>query len=356
MRLYRMLVLSLATGALVAAPTTAVAATHVVHPGQSIQEAVDAASPGDTVYVKPGTYKESVVIHTDGLTLRGGGPGNYTTIVAPLNPTANDCGLGGPVPLAGICVLGQIDETGTPTSLVTGVRIKGFEVKGFPFGILNFGASGTQVQQNRLASNEEYGVFTNTSTGTRIVDNVALNNGEAGFYVGDSPDANAYVVRNESSGNVNGFFFRDASHGLAKANNAHGNCVGILMLDTNEPGGVSNWDIRSNTVKNNTNSCPAEEGPPTSGIGIAGVGVTDTVIFGNTVTGNVPSSDSIFSGGIVLVNGDVAGGGPLANVRVQANVATGNAPDLLWDGSGSGILFLRNQCDTSNPEGLCATA
>ena len=83
------------------------------------------------------------------------------------------------------------------------------------------------------------------------------------------------MFRNESSGNVNGFFFRDASHGLAKANNAHGNCVGFLMLDTDSPGGVSNWDIRSNTVKNNTLACPAEDGPPTSGLGIAAVGVTD---------------------------------------------------------------------------------
>src|SRR3954451_23561619 len=160
MRMHRTLVLSLAAGALVAGPAQALAATHVVHPGQSIQAAVDAAVSGDTVYVQPGTYRESVVVHTDGLTLRGGGPGNYTTLVAPRNPTANDCGLGGPVPLGGICVLGQVDASGMPTAMVAGVKVKGFEIKGFPFGILNFAASGTQVLQNRLASNQEYGVFT----------------------------------------------------------------------------------------------------------------------------------------------------------------------------------------------------
>jgi nitrous oxidase accessory protein NosD len=356
MRLYGTLVLSLAAGALIVAPTPALAATHVVHPGESIQAAVDAASPGDTVRVQPGTYHEAVLVQTDGIFLRGGGPGNYTTIVAPRNPTANACALGGPAPLGGICVLGQMDASGNPSTPVTGVRIRGFQVKGFVFGIFNFNGSGTQIQQNRLASNQEYGVFSNTSTGTRIVDNVALNNGEAGFYVGDSPEANAFVFRNESSGNVNGFFFRDASHGLAKRNNAHGNCIGILMLDTDSPGGVSNWDIRSNTVRNNTQSCPSDEGPPTSGLGIAAVGVTDSVIFGNTVTGNTPSGDSVFSGGIVLVDGAIAGGGPLANDRVQANQAHGNTPDLLWDGSGSGILFLRNACETSSPDGLCAAA
>jgi hypothetical protein len=361
MRLQKILVLALAGGALVAVPAPALATTHVVHPGESIQAAVDAASPGDTVFVQPGTYRQSVVIETDGITLRGGGTAgggvsNFTTLVAPRNPTPNDCALGGPAPVGGICVLGQLDASGNPVSMVTGVRIKGFAVKGFPFGIFNFAASGTKIQQNRLTSNEEYGVFSNTSTGTRIVENVALNNGEAGFYVGDSPEANAYVFRNESAGNANGFFFRDASNGLAKANNAHGNCVGILMLDTDSPGGVSNWDIRSNNIHNNTASCPSDDGPPTSGLGIAAVGVTDSVIFGNTVTGNTPTGDTAFSGGIVLVDGAIAGGGPLANDRVQANTAHGNAPDLFWDQSGTDILFLKNQCDTSVPDGLCAAS
>ncbi|MEK8173128.1 hypothetical protein NKH77_41585 [Streptomyces sp. M19] len=38
----------------------------VVRPGQSIQEAVDRAAPGETVMVRPGTYRESVWITTRG--------------------------------------------------------------------------------------------------------------------------------------------------------------------------------------------------------------------------------------------------------------------------------------------------
>src|SRR5262249_48789490 len=145
-----------------------------------------------------------------------------------------------------------------------------------------------------------------------------------------------------------------ASNGLAKANNAHGNCVGFLMLDTGSPGGVSNWQIRSNFVHNNTSACPAsDDGPPTSGLGIAAVGVTDSLIYGNTGTGHTPSGDSVFSGGIVLVDGGIAGGAPLANDRIQANTAHGNTPDLFWDQSGTDILFLKNHCDTSDPDGLC---
>src|SRR5262245_22951117 len=45
----------------------------VVRPGQSIQAAIDAASPGTTIVVKRGTYQENLVIRTDGIKLIGNG-------------------------------------------------------------------------------------------------------------------------------------------------------------------------------------------------------------------------------------------------------------------------------------------
>ena len=51
--------LGIAVFATAATATTAVAAIHRVSPGESIQAAIDAASPGDTILVEPGIYEET---------------------------------------------------------------------------------------------------------------------------------------------------------------------------------------------------------------------------------------------------------------------------------------------------------
>ena len=93
-----------ATGCLIVwltmvSPMSAISNTHLVHPGDSIQAAVDAASPGDTVMVRAGTYRESVRIQTDGLTLRAQG----SVTLEPSTYGAGECYLPGHV--AGFCVV-----------------------------------------------------------------------------------------------------------------------------------------------------------------------------------------------------------------------------------------------------------
>src|SRR5215208_6683870 len=43
----------------------------VVRPGQSIQKAINAADPGDTIAVLGGVHRESVKVKKDGISLRG---------------------------------------------------------------------------------------------------------------------------------------------------------------------------------------------------------------------------------------------------------------------------------------------
>jgi nitrous oxidase accessory protein NosD len=65
------LTLLVASGvALAAGIGSAAAQSSVVGPGESIQKAVNAADPGDTIVVR-GVHREDVVIRKNGIKLRG---------------------------------------------------------------------------------------------------------------------------------------------------------------------------------------------------------------------------------------------------------------------------------------------
>src|SRR5215207_9225626 len=65
------LTLLVASGVALAVGVGSVAAqSSVVGPGESIQKAINAADPGDTIVVR-GVHREDVVIRKDGIKLRG---------------------------------------------------------------------------------------------------------------------------------------------------------------------------------------------------------------------------------------------------------------------------------------------
>lgn len=67
----RILLAMLITVAGAAAQAQDAPKTYTVNPGQSIQEAIDKAAPGDTVQVLPGEYVESLEIAKENLVLKG---------------------------------------------------------------------------------------------------------------------------------------------------------------------------------------------------------------------------------------------------------------------------------------------
>ena len=63
--------LSLALTLSATSPVLATAADKAIVVTTTIQAAVDAASPGDTIVVPPGIYHETVTVTRSGLTIRG---------------------------------------------------------------------------------------------------------------------------------------------------------------------------------------------------------------------------------------------------------------------------------------------
>ena len=325
------------------------AKTHVVRPGESIQAAIDAARPGDTILVKPGTYAEALTITTDDLTLKGS---RGTVLTMP--DDAEPCPAFGTV--EGICVFGELSPEFEVLDPVEDTRISGFEIRGFSGnGILALGTEDLRASRNRTDDNVEYGIFVLLSTRPVLAYNKASGNGVAGLYVGGNQEVDAKIFGNTSWDNSIGIFLRDVSFGTAEGNHVFGNCSGILML-AGAPGPLTNWKIRHNLVKANNKTDCGEEDPVPSGMGILLLGAADNDISRNLVLGNRGEGVEGLGGGIVLVTGGEPGGPqfePSGNT-VRKNIAFRNQPfDIAWDGTGSGVVFRGNRCATSQPEGLC---
>jgi parallel beta-helix repeat protein len=333
---------ALAIGAAVTSFATAVPASAqviVVLPGESIQEAVHAAQPGDTIIVQAGEYRESVSIRKDDITIQGAGASDVGTVLLPPTSETRVCGRGA----AGFCMLGFKTSDG----VISNTNISGFKIDGFPaFGIIVVAGEGA-VFENNLASNDgEYGIAAFDSTRVRMIGNTATGNGEAGLYVGDSRRARATIQNNQVFGNgAFGIFLRDAAIGDVSGNDVHDNCTGIMILNTPGPVNAGRYDIHDNSVRTNNEFCPGfeEEGfPPTSGNGVAVVGGRRVQIHDNDIRRNRPSDDVPFHGGVVIIS--FPGGSAPRDNEVRNNVLFRNRPNVFSDGTGSGNVVEGNVC------------
>jgi parallel beta-helix repeat protein len=322
------------------------ATTFTVNPGQSIQAAVNSAGPNAVITIAPGTYKESVVVVKNNITIRGAGASS-TFVVPPTNAAMNNCKQA-VNENDGFCVF---SPTFNPANPVKRVEISGLNVSNFGgTGIIGFGTDYLSVHDVRAAHNTEYGIARFASTHSTITNNTVSGSDEAGIYVGDSPQAGTTVANNKSFNNGLGIFLRDSKIGVVTNNEVSGNCFGILSIDTDGNGDSGKWQISGNSVHDNTRACPSGEGPPTSGGGIVLASSSGNEVSNNNIVHNQPSGPSIVSGGIVVAS---ITGAPNNN-SVHDNKIHDNTPDINWDGSGSGNKFLSNNCDTSTPGGLCS--
>jgi hypothetical protein len=341
----------------VAGAAAAAPGSTAIGPGQSIQYAIDHARPGTTILLRPGIYRQSVTIRTDRITLRGSGdfPGG-TVLEPPRSMPQTICNAAfGPT---GICLLAKRLNPTTHAVIrtVNNVTVTDLSVVGFAGnGVFGYGTSGMTVTNVAAINNGRYGISRFVSTGTLFADDIAVGSHEAGFYVGDSPDADTVVRDNQAIGNQFGIFVRHAREVQVLGNRVTGNCQGILVLDDGQKGGAGNATIARNTVYRNNKFCPKGGDTPvnTQGGGILLLGATKTVVRENSVGGN--AGKQFNAGGIVVLSARSISHGSNPNFdTIKDNTAYGDHPaDLIWDGSGRGLRFAHNHCGTSIPGGLC---
>ena len=140
---------------------------------KTIQKAVDASGKGDTVAVKPGTYKEGVIVtghKHDKLTIKG----------SPSDPKKTRLIQSG---LHGAPAQNAIAVAGADNVRLTGFYARDFKTNGF------YIANATGYKMDHLVAERdgEYGLFAFNSIGGSMTDSTAYYFNDSGFYVGQTP-------------------------------------------------------------------------------------------------------------------------------------------------------------------------
>ena len=339
---------------------------------QSIQAAIDAAPTGATVCVGPGTYQENLLIKKDGITLKGEGPGK-TVLIPPAQEVPVCLKLFfQPIDyenngLNGICVA-DVDADGNMLRVVNDVRVTGFTIQDFPgVGIVFAGTNRFRADHNVAANNARYGITAFGSTHGQFEYNTTYGSHDAGFYVGDSPEADFRIQYNTAFDDLWGILVRDSARGRVTDNLLQGSCAGLVFLNTGTISGVHDWLASHNIAAGNNGFCPAGDLPfALTGVGIMIAGGDHIVLRENRVRENHPSGDPTVINGVPLAGGIAVVstanvsvfpgyyGSVSAHNIVEKNLVLDNQPfDLVYDGLGAGNHFIANRCETSLPAGLC---
>ena len=260
-----------------------------------------------------------------------------------------------------MCIVGQLDANDNVSRPVDGVRLSSVSVSGLvgtdqsgePTGssVFVLGAHDTTIDHVVAADNGVAGFTSIATSGDRYLDDTAHDNGFAVIQVAESSGPGHRLQDVVAYGNRYGLFVVDASGGVVDAD-LHDNCLGALFFGHH----TSRWEMTRTTLHSNNRVRPAlaEGDPESSGGSVAVIGADHVTIRLSTVTANRPQANSAWAGGITV--GSTPGGNDKpTNITVMGNEAERNGPaDLSWDGTGTGISFTRNDCETSTPAGLCS--
>jgi parallel beta-helix repeat protein len=139
-----------------------------VSPGESIQETVDNAFPGDTILVKPGEYNESIQIDQDNLTIISYSKNSYDTVIT-----------------------GKNRESNVFKVVASNVTISGFSITDSKYGIYLNGAQNCVINNNIISGND-IGICLFKSENNTLSNNTVSSNADCGIKLSASSSNTIY--------------------------------------------------------------------------------------------------------------------------------------------------------------------
>jgi parallel beta-helix repeat protein len=241
------IVLTITLAVLLFAAFTAVASAATIYVPDdqgTIQDAVDEATPGDTIIVRDGTYTENVDVNKR-LTIRSENGAASTTAQA-ANPndhvfgvTADDVTISGFTVkgATGFCIVG-IGLIGADNGIISDNKVSNSY-----YGIGLYDSNDNTLTSNTASNNDEGILLLSQSNGNTLTDNIASNNG-IGIRLSESID-NTLTSNIANSNNNVGIFL-----GSSSGNKLTGNTA------SNNPQGTGIWlgESNGNTLTDNTAS------------------------------------------------------------------------------------------------------
>jgi parallel beta-helix repeat protein len=239
-----------------------------VKPGNSIQEAVGEAKPGDLIRIFPGVYHETVYIDKDNISLQGVIE-NGEWPVLDGEKKMNDA----------ILYSGN------------GILIENLKITKYK-GNAIMGQAGNNyvIRNNWIVDTGVYGIFPQFGKNGLVERNILTGIEDAAIYIGMCD--NIDVRFNEVYGNVAGIEIENSRHALVEFNYAHDNTGGILAFLTPGLPIKTCFDviIRNNYVLNNNTKNFGAVGSTVShipaGTGILIMAADDITIENNIIAGN----------------------------------------------------------------------
>jgi len=319
----------------------------------TIQAAVDAANPGDTVRVPPGIYHENVLVAKDNITIKG---------------------QSGAI-LDGTGLLGNSGITvrpSSPSARISGFRLTGLQIQNYSRnGVILIRVDNYEIENGKYINNEEYGIFPIRSSHGLIRSNQVSGSNDTGIYIGQSNDA---IIRNNQVSDCTvGIEVEVSSNVSVQDNKVLDNTIGIsaIVLPGLSVTETANIQVIRNLVIRNNRPNPVTD--PTeilsqlpSGAGLMLIGVDNAIVTDNKVLENNSVGIAVFqvppalavldpridpfpdhnqlNGNVVLSNGS----------NPDPKIAPFPPSDLIWDFSGMGNCWSDDVYKTSFPNPLPA--